>query len=313
MAVANFNVVFSSKNGEEQPLLHYFETIVIPALTSGMVKKADKTQYLLMNVEVVDVGENEYAIVGNIVKSTTLEVFSQLDEDGNLVELDDKYPTAPFSTFSIYLKNHRMVFVQNQNGSPTLRNFESTVRHIITRYVKYQNQERKQLKMEEYPEPLIYVVGIPMRESIEESLKQVKKINRLTLRFYPLNGDLDFSGMFNGMTTELRRMVDSKNGEIVLKTPKSISGITEVLEQAGGTVDPIFNVTYPNNNTGRISNDEISERMEIDIQGENRNEELTDIAKKGRDMKAITYVSESNNNIYKENMAKIIPFVKRKI
>ncbi len=313
MAVANFNVVFCDKDGNELPLLNYFESIIIPALTSGIVKKSDDTKFLLMNIEVIDVGEDDYAIVGNIVKSTTLEILSDLDENGNLIELDNRYPAAPFSTFTIYLRNHRMVFVQNQNGSPTLRSFESTIRHIITRFIKYQNQERKKQNIEEFPIPLIYVVGIPMRESIEESLKQVKSINKLTLRFYPLNGDYDFSGMFSGMTTELRRKVDSKNGEIVLKSPKSVEGITDVLEQAGGTVEPIFNVTLPNKNIVTINNDQISERMEIDIQGENIGEELNDIARKGKNMNMVSYVSESNNTIYEENKAKIIPFVKRKI
>ncbi len=307
--IANFNMVFRDKENNERPLLDYFDT-VINALKTGEEIKLNGTNYMLMNVDVASIGDEDYAIVGYIVKNTTLEVLSELDENGNLVEIENKYPSAPFSFFSIYLKNHRMVFMQNQKGSPTLRNFAAIVYRYLYRYINKINST--QLDYNVIPIPELYVVGIPMRESVIETLKQAKKINTLTLRFYPLNGDIDFSGMFTGMTTDLRKKVGSKSGEILLRSPQDINGIAEVLEDAGGTVNPIFEITYPDKSKTTIRDYQISERMDMDIKGDSMQEELKDLTIKGKDFKAISYVSKSNKQIYDNNISKVIPFVKRK-
>lgn len=311
MSVANFNVVFPEERGGEEPLLKYFDSVIYPAFKSGLKRTSGDSKLLLMNVEVIDVSDGEYAIVGNLVNKTKLEVLSELDENGELIATDNIYPAAPFSTFVIYLRNHRMVFVQNQKGSPTLSTFRSTINYIIHTYINQINQGRKQNELEEYPIPIINVVGIPMRESIEETLKNVKKVQTLTLRFYPLNGDFDFSGMFTGMSTQLRQKVGSKRGEVILKSPTSVSGIAEVLEDAGGTVEPVFKVVYPNGSTGTISNDTVAERMEIEVEGNNIQEEIINIASKGKKMKAVALVSESNQKIYEFYKPKVIQFIKK--
>ena len=105
-SVANFNLVFYGK--DEEPLLAYFDSILMPALTSGITREIGDAKYFLMNVGVEETEEGEYVLRGLIIKQTVLEVKSDLDENGKLIEKDEKYPTAPFSTFVIYLKNHRI-------------------------------------------------------------------------------------------------------------------------------------------------------------------------------------------------------------
>ena len=309
MAVANFNVVWE-KDGTEKPLLDYFDSIFMPALNSGIKKGESGNKYQIINVNVVDVGGEDYVLIGNLVKKTTLEILSDLDENGNLIELDDRYSAAPYSTFAIYLRNHRMVFVQNQKGSPNLRNFESTIRHILYYYCKIQNKILIEAGEEELPFPIIEVVGLPMRENIIKALRKVEKINLLTLRFYPLNGELSYPSLFEGMTTDLRRKVGSKKGDLILKSPTSIDGIAEVLEEARGTVDPIFQVTYPNKAKGTIKNDQISEKASFEVAGPNIDEETMDIAYKGTDLAAISEVSQTNAEIYDQNKGKVIPFIR---
>ena len=80
----------------------------------------------------------------------------------------------------------------------------------------------------------------PSAKTMDDLLKNVEKINKLTLRFYPLNGDLDFSEVFGVITRDMREEVGSKNGEIVFKSPKSINGVKTVIEKAAGTIDPIL-------------------------------------------------------------------------
>ena len=160
VAVANFNIVFADENDDEKPLLDCFDSIVMPALNSGIERQQGNNTFLLMNVEIKQDTVGEYILTGLIVKSTVLERKSMFDENGNLVERDDVYPTAPFSTFIIYLKNHRMILVENQKGSPSLDSFQSTIRYIISTYVSRENHIRADQGLEQLPIPIISIVGI---------------------------------------------------------------------------------------------------------------------------------------------------------
>ena len=126
--VANFNVVFGEN---EEPMLNYFDTIIYPAFMSELKRKEKDAEYFFHGVQLLESGICGYVLVGKIVKKTTLEVYSDVDESGRLIEKDERYSSAPYSTFAIYLKNHRMVLVKNQKGSPTLATFRSTANRII--------------------------------------------------------------------------------------------------------------------------------------------------------------------------------------
>ena len=310
-SVLNFNLVFYDEDREE-PLLKYFDSIFMPDLTSGIVRGAGDTKYFLMDIDIKEDACGECVLTGLLIKKTILEVKSDIDEQGNLVEKDDKYPAAPFSMFAIYLKNHRMLFIENQKGSPDIRSFKSTIKYILNEYVKRMNRELDKEGRKELPIPILNVTGIPMRQKIDEALKNVEKINELKLRFYPLNGDIDFSGLFDGVATELRRKVGCKNGEIILKSPKNVSGVIDVLSQSYGTVEPIFSVSYKDKSKGKIRNEQISEKFEMELSGNDPNEEIEDAIEKGKKISSIAFVSEENGAIYEENMQKIVPFIRRK-
>lgn len=315
VSIANFNLVFSGEENEE-PLLSRFDTIVMPALTSGIVKggKGDDTKYFLMNVEVDKSNSEEYVLRGLIVKKTVLEVKSDIDQNGKLVEKDERYPAAPFSMFVIYLKNHRMVYVENQKGSPNLASFRATVRYIIEEYMRRLGRESdEELKL---PIPILNVVGIPMREKMEEALKNVDKIKLLRLRFFPLNGDIDYSEIFGGISNDVRKEMGSNNAELLIRSPKNVQGVIEVINKSGGTVEPIFEVSYNDTKTGkkrsgRIKKDQISETMSWELPEGNMDDDFTKITENGRELKSISYTSENNNYIYESNKSRIMKFVRR--
>lgn len=162
--IANFNLVFYGK--DEEPLLSQFDTILMPALISGEKRTSGDSKYFLLDVGIQQDEDDEYVLKGLIVKQTVLEVKSDLDENGRLIEKDEKYPTAPFSMFAIYLKNHRMVYVQNQKGSPSLDNFKATIKYLLNLYVDKKSKELNK----ELPIPILNVVGIPMRKKIKRCL-----------------------------------------------------------------------------------------------------------------------------------------------
>lgn len=49
ISVANFNVIFVDGQ-EEKPLLEYFDTIFMPAITSNVIRKSGDSTYRLMQV-----------------------------------------------------------------------------------------------------------------------------------------------------------------------------------------------------------------------------------------------------------------------
>lgn len=305
--IANFNITFGD---EEKPMLDYFDSIVYPAMISDKVRKQEDVEYLLKYVSVTKDIKDEYTLVGNIIKKTILEVKSDLDVDGELIEKDEKYSTAPYSTFAINLKNHRMIFVQNQKGSPTLANFRAMVAFLIRDYVKVKNDSIEET--DKLPYAMVNIVGIPSARSIDGLLENVEKINSLTLRFYPLNGDIDYSGTFGILSKEMRNEVGSKNGEVVFKSPKLISGVKNVLEKAAGTIDPILKVVTKEKSKVSLKDYQMSEKYELDFEAE---QDLIDerkaVVKKMKDISSLQYTNDEHERIYNNNLAKIIPFERR--
>lgn len=313
VSVANFNTVFLKENDAEAPLLEYFDSIVIPALQSGIQRTVDDDKYIIMNTEVMEAQNGEYVLRGYIVKKTVLERLSDLDEDGNLIEMDDRYSAAPFSLFIIYLKNHRMIYVENQKGSPKLSSFRSTIKYVIDSYVRKQNRILEENGEPLLPIPLVNVVGIPSRKNLTNELKDVEKINQLTLRFFPLNGDgdIDFSGSLGYLSNEARKILGCKTGEISYNSPSNKQGVINVLTEAEGTVEPIIKVTCENNVRKTIRNDKMSERMKLNISGNSLREEIENSIVEGSKIDSIQYISDENAQIYSDNVCKIIPFVKK--
>ena len=97
-----------------------------------------------------------------------------MDNNNRLIEKDEHYSAAPYSAFVIYLKNHRMIFVQNQKGSPNIKNFSSVIKFVLGEYIRKYNKEviNKELTL---PFPFISIIGIPIRKNIKEALNEVKK------------------------------------------------------------------------------------------------------------------------------------------
>lgn len=306
--VANFNIVFGDK---EQPMLDFFDKIIYPAMNVNISKVSDDNEYMFKNIEISKNKEDVYVLKGILVKKTILEIKSDLDEDGELIEKDEKYSAAPYSVFVVNLLNHRMIFMPNQKGSPSIANFRSTLKYVIDKYTNMQNKELDEEQKLEYA--LVNVVGIPSAKTMDELLGNVKRINSLTLRFYPLNGDIDYTEAFGILTTDMRKDVGCKNGEIVFKSPKSIEGIKKLLEKAAGTINPILQVVTKEGSKAKLKDYELSEKYELDFEEnvdfETESEQLVD---KMSSIATLTFTNSEHDKIYKRNEEKIIPFVKKR-
>lgn len=336
--LANFNIVFlkkqkavvdmssvdsgekNSTQGEfntdnELPLLEYFDTIFMPAITSDVKRTLkNRTKYFFQNIQVVQ-REDELLLTGKIVKDTVLVVQSVLNnESGELEPSNQKVRSSPYSVFVIFLRSHRMSYVRNQQGSPTLKNFESLVKFCLDTYIKKKNfkiinETKKDKKQELFPKANVNIEGLPADEQkIRDILDKVDRINTLTLKFYPLNGDVDLSPQLNGALKELRKQVVSTNGNLVLNSPKSKHGVAEFIAESEGTFHPVLQVTYPDKTKQKITETEITECHPFEFTSDNINE--NDLLMETTSMEKLKKVSAENEELYQRNKLKIIPFVK---
>lgn len=292
MQFANFNITFGKNNS---PMLEYFENIVFPAFNSDYIrgKKDELPRYFFENVQVKEI-DDEYVMVGNYVKETEYKVITTVRE-GELVNSPADVPTAPYSRFLIFLKNHKMVLVRNETASPDVRSFQKTVREILSKFIREENRKRD--KDNKLPIAIVHIVDIPLKDNITEVLKNVNKVNWFKLRFFPLNNDLDSTPLAkyvrDGMGT-----VGSKTTNIVFNTPASKKGITKVIEETGGLAEVSLLVTDAEGEKRRITEEAFTSTTKIEYNGNISPSGDAYIASQAKKNGVISNTSPENARIY---------------
>lgn len=310
VSVANFNVTFGKM---DEPMLNYFNSIIYPAFTSNIKREYKLSlgsesvdKYYFLDATLLKYDNEDYVLSGKIVKETILEVKSVV-EDEKLIQRDERYPTAPYSVFYIYLRNHRMVLIKNQKGSPDIKSFGVTARYILNQYIREKNKQLKESEddnVQLLPFCHVNVVGIPMREDLEEALKKVHKMTKLKLRMYPLNGDLDLNKVVDWISNDLRELVDSKTGSISLNSPGSKNGVVNLIDASQGVFEATIDVQYEDKSTEKISNNTFSGKTTWILTEDEMNDEDI-VLPKIVDLESIKLVSPSNNQIYERNVKQI--------
>lgn len=303
VTIANFNVTFGDK---DRPLLEYFEEIVYPAFRGGFVRKLKQSsgqfdKYYFIDVEIVEAKKDDFFLTGKIIKDTILEVKSKI-ENQRLVSADEHYPSAPYSTFYISLKNHRMILIRNQKGSPNIKSFGATASVIMKEFVKERNNEIKEKRLDEekielLPYARVKVVGIPMKSDLKEALKGVSKMKKLKLKMYPLNGDLDLNEMVQALSLDLRNSVGSKTGNITLNSPESKKGVIELIDASQGVFETTLDVEYPDKSKDTITNDKYSGKTTWPLSEDEINN-IDSVKDKIYSLDSINIVSKGNQKIY---------------
>ncbi|KGR88414.1 hypothetical protein [Lysinibacillus odysseyi] len=287
--IANFNCTFGKKH---EPMLNHFFDVILPAFTQESKGKPKK--FFFENVKLTN-AQGEFALAGLIVKRTTLEVKSRY-VDGQLIKTNENYPSDPYSYFVINLQNHRMVLVKNQKGSPTLSNFATLARDVLKNYVSVKNSELKD--EEKIPQVLLNVVAIPFQGAILEELKKVKKINNVTLRFYPLNGDIMDNETVDHLTETLKSL-GSKTGSVSFNTPTDKDNVAKVIEDTKGLMKPTIKVEYSNGTTGTLKDGSFTEVMKIQVdETESFGKNIDTITGKVINNPEFNEVSQENRSIY---------------
>lgn len=296
MQFANFNITFGSDNS---PMLTYFEEIIFPAFTGEYIrgKENEIPRYSFDGVILKKI-DDEYVMVGSFVKDTEYTVVTTVQK-GELVNSPARVPTAPYSRFMIFLKNHRMVLIRNETASPDIRSFQKTVSEILMQHIRKENKERDKTK--KLPFAVVHIVDIPRKETIEQALKDVKKVNWLKFRFFPLNNDLDsfplFEAVRGGMNT-----AGSKTGSIKFNSPGNKQGIQKVMVATGGLVESSMEVTDAEGEIRRIKEGTFSSNTKIEYEGNLSIGGDSYIAHQAKKNKAMNTVSEDNAKLYEQKL-----------
>ena len=297
MQFGNFNITFGENN---EPMLEHFEDIIYPAMTSGL-KRGDKQNnnmsFLFNNVELKRSSSGEYIFTGNVIKDFDYEINSRL-VGGELQNVHEIHPDAPYSRFIIFLKNHRMLIVKNGKYSPDIRSFGATLRDIVRQYRSKENKKRKKLGQPFLPYAVINIVGIPMENSITKALERVVSIHYLDLVMHPLNGDIDYNPLVRGIL-EMGKDADSPRQTLQVASPKSKKEVARIVDNTAGIVQPKLHVTYSDGSKGYIKEDILTENIRVqslgDLKDGEEDEKLIDIAK---NYPVVTKTTKENGKIY---------------
>ena len=292
---ANFNITFGEN---EEAMLMHFEDIVFPAFTGGYIrgKENELPRYSFGDVTIKMI-DNEHVLVGNYIKDTEYRVVTTVQE-GNLVPSPAEVPTAPYSRFIIFLKNHRMVLVKNESGSPD----------ILSKYTHAQN--RGKAKEEKLPFAIVNIVDIPLKDSIDEVLRNINKINWLKLRFFPLNNDLDPLPIAQAMKNEMAK-VGSRTGNLVFNSPYSKAGVKDVLESTAGLAITTMKVTDSDGETRQIKEDAFSSSKTIPYRDNIEENGDTYIVMQAKKDGIISTVSPENATLYERAKAMLTRLMSR--
>ncbi|MGA3601193.1 hypothetical protein [Lysinibacillus agricola] len=301
--IANFNCTFGKKN---EPMLTHFFDVILPAFSSETdVRK----KFFFENVKLLSI-RGDFVLAGLIVKRTTLEVKSRIIQ-GKLTKTNEIYPSDPYSYFLINLQNHRMVLVKNQKGSPTLSNFSKTAFENINKYIKNndvvidENADENDFGFE------LNIVAIPFTGKIKEELAKVKKVNTVTLRFYPLNGDIIDNETAEDLLNSLDK-IESKSGNLNYNSPKNKDAVVEVVDGTKGLMKPSIKVEYADGSKGNLNDKSFTEVMNLSVEESDSFEANIDtILGKVINKPQFNELSDENKSIYNRLYTKLENFYKK--
>ena len=278
-------------------MLEHFSDIIFPAFSGNYIrgKRDSVPRYSFGGIQIKEI-DNEYVMAGNYIKETQYKVVTTVQE-GVLASTPADIPTAPYSRFVVFLKNHRMILVRNETASPDIRSFQATVREILNQYIRDVNRERDQNN--KLPIAIAHIVDIPLKDSIADVLKNVNKVSWFKLRFFPLNNDLDPTPLAQHIREKMGK-AGSKTANIVFNSPGSKKGISEMIAETGGMAVASLQIVDNDGEKRRIKEGSFSSTAKIEYDGNirpNGDEYLISQAKKDG---IIANISPENARLYEQ-------------
>lgn len=294
MHFANFNITFGK---DEDPMLTHFEDIIFPAFCSG-IKRSIKGKRPIFYVDDVEIKfyNSELVMVGNYIKDAEYDIHTTI-QNGELKSTPITVPTAPYSRFLIFLKNHRMILVRNEAQSPDIRSFQATIREIVNEFIHRHNRDEKN-KEKQFPPAVINVVDMHLKKEIEVVLKDVQKINWLRLRFFPLNNDINPIPVAENIDKEMKKL-GCKRAAIQFRKPESKREINNLIACSSGLAESTMEVIDSNGNKTTIKDQNFKSSTTIPLEGDITPRDDEYFIEQGKKNEMMNVVSVENLKIYK--------------
>lgn len=209
----------------EKEMLDLCEEVVLPAFRCLESKRSFKdTSYFFFNVELVslvsaDGVSSELAIAGRFVKNTILKR-NQVFEEGKLVKSHHQIPSAPSALFVLTLSDHKLMYIPEVSGAPTLESFKATAeRFIVSKHTVYikgliesrlaseypeganrieKSKVRKEI-VEANPKPTLNVVSLASEENFNTFVDRFDSLDSLSIKLLRPNNEIDNDGFFKAI------------------------------------------------------------------------------------------------------------------
>lgn len=324
--IANFNCTFNV-NGESRPLLDYFESIVFPAMTKNNIirettKNKEKTaQYFFIDVKLIEIKKDEYALVGKHVKRAFLRINQDITPDGIVTPIGEIKNSAPTSTFILLLRNHRVIYFKNDLlGSPDIRSFNTTVKEIVKKFIRGKRNDlinelkksdfnydgveysrvtdfTEEVLNKKYPWSEINIVPIESKELIEEKFKELYKINKLELSIYKLNSENHYGSYFKTVS-EFASKIGTEKIQQRSTNVQNVDEVKNVIDSSeGGQINYLIKGTTRNDETIQLTPKDVAESIPVKYNNTDSDAKIIDVV-----FKTVENRSEIKNDNSEENL-----------
>lgn len=225
MSVANFTCLF----GDKFVMLDLFDEVIYPAFSMPRKRVYGDATFSLLDTKLVKFADGELAFIGRLVKDTQIER-DQIIVNGQLQKDYAVLPSAPTSFFVLLLSNHKLLYVPEFRGAPTISQFASTLGSFISnaygewtrRLYDQAHANGKKLTWKELreqcPPPVLEITQMATESSVSAFVSKFRAINSVEVRVLDTNHELDNSPIFG----QMRGIKDKIHADqVVLRTQKS--------------------------------------------------------------------------------------------
>lgn len=296
----NFNCVFGKE--KSTPMLREFKRIVYPAFKYGKkeYKNSIIKKFFFSDIKILD-SNLGYCLYGKIIKDIDLVIKNKLDSLGNLIDVDDKVPSAPYSEFILILRNHKMIFTPSQNGSPTLFNFKTLINHSIRNIIKA-NDIREGKRLLNFN---LDIFEIPEEVVLEQKLNKFDTIDYFKFEIQPQNARFFDHEYLENLEAQRKDIGADKIEQTIVK-PSCIKKVKEIILSFKDMAYYTLKGKEKNKDWEIIKNSTYKKQIEHHFPEANSNETniLEAIRIAGQD-KRIAEVDIENNCIYNEEIEEI--------
>lgn len=255
--IFNFNCTFGDTH---DPMLKYFEKAIYPALKDKSLVREIKNEELssegvpttktyFTGIKLMNDKEAGMILKGIIVKETNIKYKNKIDEDKNIKNEEGFYRTWPYSTFYIFLKNHRGILIKNEGKSPDIPTIRATLKNVIKEFVNKTNKMIKDCKVPTLfseiklnplykdlcliPTPHVEVLEYLEIKDVWNFIKNAKEIENFKLEIKIQNPSGDFGSIFSNLEN-IAKETESDKIEADLEKPKSKEKIYDYVKEING-------------------------------------------------------------------------------